>query len=87
MSTGFWIFLGASIPQDWPLDFALPLTFIALVVPALKHRPAVAASLSAGLVALLAYGLPFKLGLILAALTGILVGTILEGRKSPEGAL
>jgi len=87
VSTGFGIFLGASIPQDWPLDFALPLTFIALVVPALKNRPAVAASLSAGLVALLAYGLPFKLGLILAALTGILVGTILEGRKSPEGAL
>ena len=87
VSTGFGIFLGASIPQDWPLDFALPLTFIALVVPALKNRPAVAASLSAGLVALLAYGLPFKLGLILAALTGILVGTILEGRQSPGRTL
>jgi predicted branched-subunit amino acid permease len=69
------------MPQNWPLDFALPLTFIALVMPALKNRPAIAAALSAGLVAILAYGLPFKLGLILAALTGILVGTVLEGRK------
>jgi hypothetical protein len=58
-----------------------------MVVPALKNRPMVAAAISAGLVALLAYSLPFKLGLILAALTGILVGTIMEGRKSPEGAL
>lgn len=87
VSTGLGIFLGASIPSSWPLDFALPLTFIALVMPALKNRPAIAAALSAGLVALLAYGLPFKLGLILAALTGILVGTILEGRKSSRGTL
>lgn len=81
VSTGLGIFLGASLPQSWPLDFALPLTFIALIMPALKNRPAIAAALSAGLVALLAYSLPFKLGLILAALTGILVGTMLEGRK------
>ena len=78
ISTAIGIFLGATLPSDWPLDFALPLTFIAIVMPALKDRPAVAASLSAGAVALLAYPLPFKLGLILAALVGILVGTLLE---------
>jgi 4-azaleucine resistance transporter AzlC len=87
ISTALGIFLGAAIPENWPLDFALPLTFIAMVVPALKNRPMIAAAVSAGLVALLAYGLPFKLGLILAALTGIVVGTILEGRKSLRGAL
>jgi 4-azaleucine resistance transporter AzlC len=80
-STALGIFLGAAIPKSWPLDFALPLTFIAMVMPMLKNRPMIAAALSAGMVALLAYGLPYKLGLILAALTGILVGTILEGRK------
>jgi len=80
-STALGIFLGAAIPAEWPLDFALPLTFIAMVVPALKNRPMMAAALSAGLVALLAYSLPYKLGLILAALTGIVVGTILEGKK------
>ncbi|MBI5945402.1 MAG: AzlC family ABC transporter permease [Chloroflexi bacterium] len=87
ISTALGIFLGATIPEEWPLDFALPLTFIAMVVPALKNRPMIAAALSAGLVALLAYGLPFKLGLILAALAGITVGTILEGRKSPKEML
>lgn len=80
-STALGIFIGAEMPKDWPLDFALPLTFIAMVVPILKKRPLIAAALSAGVVALLAYHLPFKLGLILAALIGIAAGTVLEGRK------
>jgi len=84
ISTALGIFLGAAIPEEWSLDFALPLTFIAMVVPVLKNRAAIAAALSAGLVALLAFALPYKLGLILAALVGILVGTILEGKESPK---
>ncbi len=84
VSTAFGIFLGASIPADLSLDFALPLTFIAMIVPVLKKRPMIAAALSAGVTALLAYNLPFKLGLILAALVGIVVGTLLEGKESPK---
>jgi 4-azaleucine resistance transporter AzlC len=87
ISTALGIFLGTAIPKEWPLDFALPLTFIAMVVPILKNRPMVASALSAGLVALLAYSLPYRLGIILAALTGIIVGTILEGKKSKKGML
>jgi 4-azaleucine resistance transporter AzlC len=87
VSTALGIFLGTAIPESWSLDFALPLTFIAMVVPVLKNQPAIAAALSAGVVALVAFSLPFKLGLILAALIGILVGTILEGRKSPQATL
>jgi 4-azaleucine resistance transporter AzlC len=78
ISTALGIFLGATLPPEWPLEFALPLTFIAIVMPTLKDRPAVAASLSAGATALLTYYLPFKLGLVFAALVGILVGTALE---------
>ena len=87
MCTAFGILLGATLPEAWPLDFALPITFIALIMPALKDRPATAAALSAGIVALLAYGLPYKLGLMLAGVLGIVVGTWLEGRKSPGGTL
>lgn len=81
VSTAFGIFLGASIPADLSLDFALPLTFIAMIVPVLKKQPTIAAALSAGVTALLAYNLPFKLGLILAAFVGIIIGTLLEERK------
>jgi 4-azaleucine resistance transporter AzlC len=85
ISTALGIFLGARIPDDLQLDFALPLTFIAMVVPVLKKKPMIATALSAGVVALLAYSLPFKLGLILAALVGIIVGTILEKSNSQRG--
>ena len=81
VSTALGSFIGAEMPKAWPLDFALPLPFIAMVVPVLKKQPMIAAALSAGVVALLAYHLPFKLGLILAALIGITVGTGLEGKK------
>ena len=87
VSTALGILLGAAIPESWSLDFALPLTFIAMVVPVLRSRPAIAAALSAGAVAVLAYSLPYRLGLILAALVGILVGTILEGRTSSKESL
>jgi 4-azaleucine resistance transporter AzlC len=84
LSTALGIFLGAVIPESWSLlDFALPLTFIAMLVPVLRDRPEIAAALSSGIVALVAFSLPYKLGLILAALVGILVGTLLE-RKSSE---
>jgi branched chain amino acid efflux pump len=86
MSTATGILLGTTMPESWPLDFALPITFIALIIPALKDRPAIAASLTAGAMALLAYNLPYKLGLMLAGVVGILVGTLLEGRK-PQAAV
>jgi 4-azaleucine resistance transporter AzlC len=80
ISTAIGIFIGAQIPASWPLGFILPLTFIALVVPALKDRAGVAAALVAGAVGLLAFGLPYKTGLLLAALIGILTGLLVEGR-------
>ena len=78
-STALGVFLGASIPSSWPLEFALPLTFIALIVPALADRPSVLAAASAGAVAILAHGLPYQLGLIAAALSGIAVGVLVDG--------
>ena len=81
VSTALGIFIGARIPETWPLDFILPLIFIALVVPALKDRASVAAALVAGCAGLLGMNLPYKTGLLLAALIGILTGLLVEGRK------
>lgn len=81
LSTAVGIFIGAQAPASWSLDFTLALTFIALVVPGLKDRPSLAAALSAGVTALLTFSLPYKLGLMLAALVGILTGMWAEGRK------
>ncbi len=81
VSTAAGIFLGAVIPSNWSLDFALALTFIAMVVPALRDRPALAAALSAGVAAVALYWLPYNLGLIAAALIGITIGLLTERRR------
>jgi len=81
VSTAVGVFLGAVVPERWSLDFTLPLTFIALVFPALRDRAGIATALTAGLVALLALGLPFKLGLIVAAAAGIAAGMFAGARS------
>ncbi|WP_316898741.1 AzlC family ABC transporter permease [Pseudodesulfovibrio indicus] len=72
--------LGAFIPPSWDLGFAIPLTFIAVVVPAIRDRPTVLAAAAAGTTAVLASGLPYNLGLLVGAVTGILTGYLAERR-------
>ena len=74
ISSAVGIFLGTRVPPEWSLDFTLALTFIALVVPALEDRASVLAAIAAGATSVLAFGLPYKLGLLTAAVVGIIVG-------------
>lgn len=76
------IALGAGVPRDWSLEFTIILTFIALVVPHIKDRAAVAAALTAGTVALLTAGWPFRTGLIASAAAAIAAGMLAERRKA-----
>lgn len=85
LSTAAGILIGSLIPPSWPLEFFIPLTFIALVVPSLEDRPSLAAALTGGLVSVVAFGLPFRLGLIVAAFTGIGAGLLAE--EFSQGAL
>ncbi len=78
LSTVIGVAFGSQIPASWDLDFALPLTFIALVVPWITARPAALAALAAAGLALALVGLPLKLGLMAAALGGIAVGMAAE---------
>ena len=68
------VVFGATIPQSWSLSFAIPLTFIAIVAPAIRRRAALAACLTAGLIAVIGQPLPWKSWIILAAVGGILAG-------------
>lgn len=70
--------LGTLVPASWGFDFAFPLSFMALMFAALKDRPTIIAALVGGLTAVLAKGLPYNLGLVLAALFGILAGYLAE---------
>ena len=72
------VFLGAWVSEGWSLDFVLPLIFIAIILPAIKDRASGAAALSAGVAAVLFAALPLNLGLIGAALVGVLGGLAIE---------
>jgi 4-azaleucine resistance transporter AzlC len=79
ISTMVGVFVGALVPESWELNFTLALTFIALLIPVLRDRPSLLAALTAGIVAVAAHELPYKLWLMLAVLVGIMVGVISEG--------
>lgn len=79
------VVVGAQLPSAWSLDFAISLNFIAVLVPAIRDRATVTSAVIAALIALLARGLPFNLGLIVGALCGIAAGMLLE-RWQPKGS-
>ena len=84
-----WTLVGIGLGQNVPglaalgLDFAMLATFAAIVAPQLRQRPVAVAALLAGGVALLARELPYKLGLMLAALAGVLGGLWAENQGEP----
>lgn len=77
--------LGNRIPASWSLDFFVPLSFLALIVPSIADRANAAAALTGGAVAVLAWMLPFNLGLFLAAIAGIAAGYAVERLSSKHG--
>jgi len=80
ISTAVGVFVGTQINttvQSY-LEFALPLTFIALVVPNLKDRGGLVAALVGGVVILLVNDLPYRSGLLVAAAAGILCAFIVD---------
>ncbi len=86
-STALGLFLGTQIPKSWALDFALPLTFIALVIPTLTDRASIVSAFVAGMIAVAAATVPLRLGLMLGAVGGILFGLWIErrSRSTPPG--
>jgi 4-azaleucine resistance transporter AzlC len=76
------VLIGAQLPSNLGLDFALPLTFIAIVVPMIDSRALLASALTAAAAAVALAALPYKVGLFFAALAGLVVGALLT-RKTP----
>ena len=72
------IILGAAIPEKLGLSFAIPLTFLALLINDFRKFINVFVIIVSGLVATLGYNIiPFKAYVIVAALIGLLSAIIL----------
>ncbi len=72
--------LGAAVPAGLPIDFAVPITFLALIVPMLRSLAHIAAAISSILGVLVFAFLPFNLGLLIAAALAMVIGAEVERR-------
>lgn len=78
------VLFGGLIPPWVPLELAIPLTFLLLVIPLIKDRAGLVAAAVGGMAALLANPLPFGSGIIIGATAGILAGGIVLARTTPN---
>lgn len=81
LSTAGGIFLGSRIsdPLSWGLDFAMPATFLALLIPRLTDkRNLLVCLVAAGVSIVAAISIPGKWYIIIACLTAAVVGGVLE---------
>jgi 4-azaleucine resistance transporter AzlC len=72
------VVLGTRVPESLGLEFAVPLVFLALLVPAMEDRQTTVAGIAGGAVAVGTAGLPLNLGLLVGATVGILAGLLTE---------
>jgi predicted branched-subunit amino acid permease len=76
------IFLGSIIPEKLGLSFAVPLTFLALLVDDFRKLINVIVIIASGLIATIGYEvIPFKAYVIVAAVSGLLLAMILTKFK------
>ncbi len=74
--------VGQRIPEQFALDFAVPVTFLALIAPALRTVAHLGAALVSVVFGLLLAGVPYNLGLLIAASAAILTGAEIERRMT-----
>ncbi|MDP1807527.1 MAG: AzlC family ABC transporter permease [Acidimicrobiales bacterium] len=77
--------IGPAISEDIPLDFAIPLVFLVLLVPILVDRPSIAAAVAAGAAAVVAGEAGAgPTSTIIGAAAGIVAGTIVDARRPAQ---
>ena len=83
ISTMIGVFASATIPEELSLEFAIPLSFIAIVTPAIRTRPDLFACVTSGGIALASNTLPWNSGLLIAVVGGIFAGWLAHRLEQP----
>ncbi len=71
------IFLGSIVPEEWGLKFAIPLTFLAIIVNDFRKLDHVLVMIISGISSLIFFDIPFKAYIILTPLIGLLSALII----------
>ncbi len=69
---------GQAIPSGFALDFAVPITFLAMIGPMLRTLPHLVAAATSVIVALACAWMPYGSGLLVAAAAAMTVGALTE---------
>ena len=85
VATALGIWLGDGIPDWMALDFAVPICFLAILAPMMRTLAHMVAAVVSILMALLLAGLPYNLGLLVAAVAAMMVGAQIELRMDRKG--
>jgi predicted branched-subunit amino acid permease len=72
---------GNFAPASLALDYAVPLSFMALVLPTLKNKNYVIVAAFSSVVSILLYPLPYKTSLIVTAALAIALGAFLSRQR------
>lgn len=80
------ILLASQIPESWNIGFAGTLALIAIMIPMTINLAALAGVIVAGTVAVAAYSLPYRLGLLLAVVIGMVAAMIADKFLDKEKA-
>jgi len=72
------IAFASQIPREWGLGFAGSLALLALLVTLIKDRKGLVAVLMAAVVAVLAWGLPMRLHIVLAIVVAVAAGLAMD---------
>jgi predicted branched-subunit amino acid permease len=76
------IFLGSAVPAQWGLGFAGTLAIVCILVPLVVNRAGLIGVAVAATTAVLARGLPYKLGLLAAVVLGMAVAMLVDERHA-----
>lgn len=74
------LMVGAQIPPEYALDFALPILFISVVAPGIRSLPHIVGVTASVICGLAFNGIPFSLGLPLAAIVAVMAAAETERR-------
>ena len=78
VATGLGIWFGDMVPDWMALDFAVPICFLAIIAPMMRTLAHMVSAVASIILALVFSGLPYNLGLLVAAAVAMIVGAQVE---------
>jgi len=81
ISTLMGIFLGSIVPEELGLTFAIPLTFLSLIIHEFRKPDHLFVIFTSGILATLFYDIPFKAYIILATSIALVVATVITNLR------